>query len=355
LNCGRTEERWIHQEGCGFKFFLEKIVGKMPGIVLFLIIFLFFPIINLQAESFRAIVEGNIEVTPENPAGSSLSVGINSSVLISLGPEARFLRGIEIEITAPQAWLRYSGSLVMATYNNISPNSAIGTVDITGNQIAFDPMPARLRIIYQIPVSQTHGLRTTTSVTVPQSIAMPSAFPLLFRLMPVVKGLSDELENMTFNMTVRPITSNEGAVRLVPRYPPQLRNRPFTVLINDTVISDISEQIVLREGEHHLVILSDDYRNESRRFIVERTKVIELIIELQDPTPIIIFEGPQNSQFFIDNVRIFQIRSPVLVEPGMREVKIIMGDYTVTRTLNVQRGKTYRIALDVDINIREEN
>jgi hypothetical protein len=309
----------------------------------------------LHPESFRTIIESSIDVTPERPAGTTVTAGINSSIIISLGAEARFLRGIEVEISCPQAWLSYRGSLGMAVYNNFNAQISSGIADITGSRIGFEPLPSRLQIIYQIPVRQAHGLRTTTSVTVPTGITLPSTFPVLFRIMPVIKGLSDELENMMFNVTVRPIVSDEGAIRLIPRFPPRLAGRPFTVMINDNVITNISEQIVLREGEHHLVILSDDYRNESRRFIVERTKVVDLIIDLQDPTPVFIFEGPQNAQIYIDNVRVPRNRESMTVEPGPREIRFVVGDYTVTRTLNVQRGKTYRIALNVDLTIQEDD
>jgi len=325
----------------------------MRRALILLTVCLLFPIINLFSESFRTIVEGSFEVSSDRPAGSSATLGINSSVIFNLGGETRFLRGIELEITAPQAWLSYRGSLVMTVYNNINPQTAAGVADMEGTRIAFEPLPARLQIVYQIPIRQNHGLRTTPYITVPTGIIAPSSFPLLFSLSPVLKGLTNEFENMTFNITVRPILSDEGAVRITPRFPPQLRNRPITVLINDNVISNISEPVFLREGEHHLLILSDDYRNESRRFVVERAKVLDLAIDLQDPTPILIFEAPQNAQIFLDNVLVTRSRDQVTVEPGPHEVRFQIGDYTVIRTLNVQRGKTYRVALEVDLTIDE--
>jgi len=327
---------------------------KEKTVILLSICLIFFSV-QLQAQPFRTTVEGGIEITPEKPAGSSVTVGINSSVLITLGPEARFLRGVEIEITAPQAWLSYRGSIVVVAYNNINPQTPAGIADITGSQITLEPLAARLQIIYQLPVRQAHGLRTTTSINVLGGIALPSTFPVLFRLMPVIKGLSGELENMTFNLTARPILSDEGAVRLIFRYPPQLRNRPFTVLIDDNVVNNISEQIILREGEHHLVILSDDYRNESRRFVVERAKATDLTIELADTTPIIMFEGPQNAVIYLNNSRIPQNRAPITVEPGAHEIKFQIGDYTVIQTINVLKGKTYRVSLTVDLNVQEED
>jgi len=326
----------------------------MPKAKIILAIFLLFSCSRLRAESFRTVVSGLIEVSA-GQADTVIPIGINSAVIINLGADTRFLRGVEIEISAPQSWLPYRGSLVMMMYSKINPQTADGVTDMDGSRIAFEPLPSRLRIIYHVPIRQQHGLRTTTSVTVPASIVQPASFPVIFRLMQVSKGLPDDFENITFNFTARPILSDEGAVRFIPRYPAQLRNRPFTILVDDTVISNISEHVLLREGEHHLVVLSEDYRNESRRFVVERAKVIDLTIDLQDPTPIIIFEGPQNAQIYLNNNQIPRGRESVTVEPGQHEVRFNVGDYTIMRTLNIQRGKTYRVSLSVDLTIHEED
>jgi hypothetical protein len=243
----------------------------------------------------------------------------------------------------------------MMMFNNINPKTAANITDFEGRRIAFEPLPSRLRIIYHIPIRQNHGLRTTTSATVPSSIIRPDSFPILFRLMPIDKGLPAAFERLTFNVAARPILSDEGAVRIIPRFPPQQRNRPFTVLINDNVITNISDEIILREGEHHLVLLSDDYRNESRRFIIERGKIIDLIIELQDPTPMIVFEAPQNALIFLNNNPVTDFREPVLVEPGTHEIRYQIGNYIIIRNITIQRGKTYRIALAVDLTIHEED
>jgi len=326
----------------------------MPAFRKFIIFFLLIPCINLYPESFRTFVEGSVVVSHERPAENPVSLGINSSLIISLNGEVRFLKGIELEITAPQSWLQYRGALAMYMYNNINPQSASGIADVVGSRIAFEPLPTRLRIVYHIPIRTQHGLRSSTTVSVPASITQPATFPIMFRMVQLGKGLPDEFERLRFNVIVRPILSDEGAIRLVPRFPTQLRNRPFTVLINDNVISNISELIFLKEGENHLVVLSDDYRNISRRFIVEKGKIIDLTIELLDSTSIIIFEAPQNAQIFLNNTPVTRGRDPMPIEPGSYEVKFQIGDYTMTRTLNVQRGMTYRVTMAVDMTIQEE-
>ena len=313
----------------------------------------FFLSFQLQAESFRTIAAATIEVNHDRPSGSVSPMGINESVFISLGTGARFLKGIELELTAPQAWLSYRGSLVMTVYNEINQPPSIGIVDLEASRVAYDPLPGKIQIVYQIPIRNSHGLRTSPYATVLADVAPPASFPILFRLIPVIKGMSAELENMIFNLTVRPILSDEGAVRLVPRYPPQLRSKPFTVLINDVVISNPHEEQILKEGMHHLVILSEDYRNESRRFVIERAKVLDLVVDLKDPTPFITFEGPENAMIFLDNAPV--TRGSIPVEPGLREAKFQIGDYTIIRTINVQRGKTYRVSMNIDLTINESD
>ena len=328
----------------------------MGGALFLLLVFLSFPGMMLFPESFRTNVHGSIDVTLDRPAGNegSVTIGVDGSVLINLNADVRFVRGVEVEITAPQAWIQFRGALAMLMFNNLHPKTGSRITEFDGSRIAFEPLPSRLRIVYQIPIRQQHGLRTTTSVTVPTAVIAPNTFPIIFRLMPIDKGLPPAFDRLTFNVTARAILSDEGAVRIIPRFPPQQRNRPFTVLINDNVITNISEEIVLREGEHHLVILSDDYRNESRRFLVERGKIIDLIVELQDPTPILVFEGPQNVLIFLNNSPVLD-REPVMVEPGTHEVKFQVGNYTIIRNIVVQRGKTYRVVMAVDLTVHEED
>jgi hypothetical protein len=157
---------------------------------------------------------------------------------------------------------------------------------------------------------------------------------------------------MGFRLSVKPILGDEGAVRLHFRYPPQLSRRPFTLLVDDQVIDQPGEELLLKEGEHHLLILSDDYRNENRLFLVERARVLDFNIELQDPTPLLIFEGPGGTTVFLDDAPV-EGKIPVPVEPGTHEIRFQVSDYTVARTIRVEKGKTYHIVLSVDVDIAE--
>jgi hypothetical protein len=86
---------------------------------------------------------------------------------------------------------------------------------------------------------------------------------------------------------------------------------------------------------------------------VERAKTLDLTVVLQDPTPLLVFEHPENARVYLNNVFVPNPHIPQPVEPGLHEVRFRVSDYTITRPVLVQRGRTYRVALSVDVNITE--
>ena len=306
-------------------------------------------------EQVRASVAGVLRLSSDAPEGSSVWIRPGDSVLIQLEGDTRFFRGVEVRFSAPMNWFAHLGTLAVAAHADLDRMPPAGASELAGRRIASELLPGRIQTVYQIPVRQVHGLRTGPYSIVPSDVIPPSSFPILFGLAPIAPAMSAELERMSFLLSARPILSDEGAVRIFTRYPEQLRGRPFTVLINDAVVENIAEEQILREGEHHLVVVSEHYRNESRRFVVERAKTTNLIVELRDPTPLIFFDAPLNTQIFLNNSPIFRGSNPIPVEPGVHEARFHLGDHTITRTITVQRGRTYRISLTLGIDIEETN
>jgi hypothetical protein len=320
-----------------------------------LVVFLWLLGFSLNAEPLRVLIAGVNEVSLNNPEGTIVPLSYIGSALILLEGDMRFFRGVQVELTAPQGWLAHRGSLAAAIYGNLNKTPEPGIADLEGRQLSFEPLPNKIQNIFQIPLRQGHGLKNSPYATVPTGIVPPSSFPLLFRLMPVIKGISEEMENMTFNLLVKPILSDEGAVKISFRFPEQLSGKAFTVLIDDEVVEKPGEERLLKEGEHDLLILSEDYRNQSRRFIVEKAKVLDLAVELQDSTPLICFEYPEGAGIFLDNTPVSNPQSLQPVEPGFHEVRFQVSDYSIIRPITVQKGKTYKVALSVDVDISETN
>ena len=309
---------------------------------------------RVQGEPVRTMISGIHRVSLANQEGSTITLSYSGSTVIQIEGDARFFRGIQLELTATQSFLPYHDNLAAVLYDELSRIPEPGVTDLECRQIVQDPLPARIQIIYQIPLREGHGLRTSPYATVLTGVQSPSSFPLLFRLVPVIKAIPDELEKIVFTLNVKPILSEEGALRINFRYPEGLRDRPMTVLIDGEPISNPAEERFLKEGDHRLVIQSEDYRGQSSRFVIERAKTLDLLVELQDTRPRLIFEYPESARVYLDNVLLSNLRTSLAVEPGLHEVRIQISDYTIIRPLTVQRGRTYRIALSVGVEITED-
>lgn len=308
---------------------------------------------QLYGESVRVLVAGVNRVSLLEPGGITIPLSYSSSSLIKMDGDTRFFRGLQLELTSPPGFLSHRDSLAMVLYGELNTTPGMGVADLETRRLAYAILPARIRTIYQIPLRADHGLRTSPYATVLTGVMDISSFPLLFRIMPVSKGISDDLRGMVFNLTVRPILSNEGALRMSFLYPENLPGMPFTVLINDERIENPREERILTEGQHHLIVLSEDYRNVSSSFVVERARTLDLTVELQDTTPLLVFEHPEDARVYLNNVFLSNSRYPRPVDPGVHEVRFQMSDYTITRQVTVHRGRTYRVSLSVDINISE--
>jgi hypothetical protein len=160
-------------------------------------------------------------------------------------------------------------------------------------------------------------------------------------------------ENTLFHLRVKPVHGDEGAVKLTLRYPQLLRDKPVSVLIDDEVVENVADPQFLREGEHRLLVISEDYRTESRRFLVDRGKTIEIAIMLKDTTPLLLFEAPDRALIFINNKRIVVTDAPYPIAPGTYDIKIQASDYTIIKTVQIQKGKTYRVAFTIDMSVSE--
>lgn len=309
----------------------------------------------LDAETFRTTVAGKVELSVDKAEGASAILSFVDALVVSLEGDKRFLRGIELDIRVPPAYLKYRGSLAAAFYAPLSAAPHAGVADLDAERVGFEVLPAKLQVVYHIPLRRNHGLKTTPYVTVATGTIAPSSFPLLFRITPVIKGLPEEMESLRFQVTAKPILADEGAVRVALKYPEKLKDKPLVLLVDDAVVAEPTKELVLSAGEHALTVLSDHYRNENRRFAVERGRVVELAVELQDPTPIMTLEAPENAAVFVNGVPVADPRKPFALEPGEHEIKFVIGDYAVVRPVSVLRGRNYRVSLSVDVTVTESD
>jgi hypothetical protein len=302
----------------------------------------------------RALIGGIAVVSADNAEGVRLSVGYNESVAVLMPKDAPFVQGIEIEIKSPRAVIAEPGGFAYELWRRIQPDPDKKRFDYRGDRIIMQPLPARAGYAIQIPVKADHSLQSGPYATLLPIIVESRDFPFLFKLVPVAKGLSSAAEASKFEIRVRPLLSDAGALSLKLRYPKGAPERfPVTVTVDDRKV-DASAPIVLKTGSYRLGLSSEAYRDENRGFVVEQGKTLELVIELQDTKPVLSIEAPDSAAVSIDGQRVDHIAHPTMsVEPGDHSATCRIGDYTLTRKFTAYRGKAYKLVLEIDLQVEE--
>ncbi|HTX74243.1 MAG TPA: PEGA domain-containing protein [Rectinemataceae bacterium] len=309
--------------------------------------------VRLCADDLRTLVAGTAIISADDADGTRLSMGYNDAIAVLLAKDTSFVQGFEIELRLPQVAIGVPGGFAYELWRKIDPLPDKNRYGYRGERIITQPIPPRAGIVLQIPIRKDFNIKPSPYATLIPTVVEPRDFPFMFKLLPVAKGFGSEIESAQFQVRVRPILTDEGALSLKIRYPEGASDRGVTVTVDDRKI-DPSVPLVLSSGPHRLQVTSEAYRDENRSFTIEQGKTLELAVELQDTAPVAIIEAPDSAFVSIDGVKVDHVNRPqVTLDPGDHVVLCRIGDYTVSRRFTAFRGKTYRLVLAVDLQIQE--
>lgn len=304
------------------------------------------------AESFRVRSMTPVTVDTQRPEPQTAEIGYNDAIGILLPKANPFLKGVEIEVKIPQEILEFRNSMAYGVYRLPQPAPTDKTIDYQAEMVTIQPLPSRLSFVLQIPFQKGHGLKTGPYSTVVPFIHDASKGPLVFRLLPVMKGLPENIERLSFAVKVKPILTEEGGFRLKIDYP-ETNPKPVSVRIDEILVVNPESLQILAPGTHHLSIVADDYRNEVRVFTVESAKTTEMTVAMRGTTPRIFLVAPENARVKIDGQPVDNSREPRTIEPGDHTILFTIGDYEIAKQVTIEKGHDYTVSMLIDVNFTE--
>jgi len=129
--------------------------------------------------------------------------------------------------------------------------------------------------------------------------------------------------------------------------------------VDDAELASPREAFLLKPGTHSLRVSGQAIRDVFQTFTVAQARNHEIVVELQDVTPRLLLEFPEKTRIGIEldgkPLAVKDAREAIALTPGEHSVGFFVGDYSIQRRIQVQRGKTYRVSLLVDVKVEEEN
>ncbi len=318
---------------------------------------------SIQA-GFSETLRGSVEQVETLPiaAGSQrrFELGMNDLGALKLEGDVRFLRGVQLEVQVPGSAQEFPGSFALYILRNVSPEPELAVMTFQGSRVALEPLPPGARFFYSMPAVSEHQLRSTVDARVaPQSLGT-EAYPVVFSIIPVMKGISPAAAEGRFAVIARPLLLDRGALRLSVLTPEgdEIREaqgafRNFSLTIDGEQVEYTGEEILLATGLHRLSLESQVFENETVTFGVERGTVAEIAIELERPRSEITVDAPRNAELFVNGVP-WNRNETLSLDPGDHTILFELGDFSISRRFQVEPKKDYEIVLSLDIMIREE-
>lgn len=290
-------------------------------------------------------------------AGSAdCAAGINDAVAIRLPDDTTFLQAIELEIRIPEVIAQYRGAVAYSLYTDVSPEPSEGRIDYSGSRDMIDTLPGRLSLSVTVPLLMENTLKQSPYTTIlPFVHDKDKAIFLRFQL--VMKGIPESFDDETLSVTAKPIYVDKGRLVLDMKYPlgqdQKLIEKPYSVFVDEAPVVPDGGTVILDTGIHHLSIVSDFYRNETRTFTVEQAQSTSVQIQLRDITPTLQLVVPEGTAVFLDGNQLKDTSRTLVIEQGEHSVRFSVGGYEVTRNLQAVNGRSYTVSLTIGVDVAE--
>ena len=129
---------------------------------------------------------------------------------------------------------------------------------------------------------------------------------------------------------------------------------PYSLTIDGQQVIPDSAGFELSAGIHTLSITSNHYEEVNKTFGIGKGQTTMVEIALKRLVPTLIFEAPDTAQIFLDGQKLDPVPTkPLPVTEGSHTVIIRVGNYSLTKKFAVERGRSYKVSLFLDILVQE--
>ena len=317
---------------------------------------------SLYAETFRVAQCHIVELTEDTSFTSTKKLGLNDALAVYLPEDRLFLEGIEFKMEIPEDMAMWRDCCGAYIYDGIKPAPKAQQIDYSGSKIFFGVVPGKLSWILQLPLTKTAQFKTNQYTKTIEAIPSAQENFVFLRLQQVMKGVPDEVMNAKITITVRPILSDKGLLKVKLTTPQSGeskndgQNENISIFIdnNPYLTADAQKGFVLGTGIHNISVISENYRTEVRKVRIDQAKTTELEIDLKSIEPIVIITAPEGATVYFDDEKFEELGKEVVITEGDHKIRCGIGDYEIVRTISVTKGRSYKVNLTVDLQISED-
>ncbi len=289
------------------------------------------------------------------PPSSPMPLRLEDLWGLRLEEDRDLLRGVEIQIDLPEEADLYRGTYAVFAWAGVAPPPARDIPSYQGSQLFFKVVDGGKKLFLQLPFGSSAGFGPIPDTYVHKKALGEADFPLLFAVMPIMKGIPDRASGAVFSTQVRPIFKNLGKLVVVPvDETGPLPEDDFRLFIDDKPHPFDRRGFNIEPGMHRLRMEKDGYAPFVSTVGLDRGRVSRVEAFFRKNASFLRINAPTGSRVFLDGRSVEPGGKDMTVEPGEHTLSMKIGDYQTNKKFLVEPGKSYGISLFLDILINED-
>ena len=261
----------------------------------------------LWSESFRVNKVTVTQVEQTLGYETSVEMGINDALSVSLPEDRTFIEGLELKMEIPENIAYWVDSVACSVYSDIKPNPSVKQIDYSGPRVFVQTLPGKLSWVLQIPITKDNSLKVNKYITKVDTIIEPKNNSVFIRFQPVMKGIPEETLKSIIPITIKPLLIDKGQLNIELTPPQSQENLSLCTIYVDEKPVDKTKKIILDTGIHNISVISEDYRNENRTVRIDQAKTTDLKIEMKSIEPTLLITAPEGTLILFDEQECNQI------------------------------------------------
>ena len=187
--------------------------------------------------------------------------------------------------------------------------------------------------------------------------------PLIVSMVPLMKGIPDSIIDNKFYLNIKTVLKKAGSLKVTISLPANNQAANTTEKMDEIFQLYIDGQKIIEpfflpeiaSGIHRLKISSTLFKEVNSTFTIEPAQQKMLQFELQESQSFLDITIPRGAEIYLDGDKLTppQISNLSLSE-GSHTVIIKIGDYSISKKINVVAGKNYNLSVIFDIIIEED-
>ncbi len=325
---------------------------KLLSHILFSLMILF----SVSAENIRGPVSGILEFS--HGKTEILEGSVESLVgLILQEPLTPLLQGLKITVTADDSLTLYRNSFALYFYKNLDSVPSPDQTSYKGTQTYMRFMDFGKPVSFIIPLSDTHTLSPDRATFLVSEKNKLSEFPLIMTILPITKGIPDDIYNARVSYKVEPVYFQKGIVRLNVLNSQGLPvEDPLYFQIDGKIMEDPSRDTVVDAGLHTIQIRSESGVEDTIEFALSAGETLVLDHVLQQQFPTLRINTIEGMKVFLDEKPVTpeELSQSFEVQPGTHIIRFEIGDYQLSREFTAEMRDSFRITMIPEILLEKQ-